>query len=313
MSTIYTLKSFTFVKTFDLSDFQKKWFYLMLLALVWGSSFILMKKALLGLNPIDLGGLRIVIASLTLFIIGFNSMRGISLRDWKWIFAGGMLSSFFPPFLFALAQTQLDSGITAIFNSTVPLLTSIVGMSMFGAMLNKKQFLGIFIGLFGTIVLIVSGMELVPDQNYWYAGFILLSALGYAFNINIIKSKLAHLSALTLTTSSFAVAFLPALLLVINSGFFSEITINVPMQNAMWYVVALAIFGTALANMYFNKLIHVSSPVFAASVTYLIPLVAILWAVWDGERITIYQLLGGLIILFGVWMVNKKKSTKNPR
>ena len=266
-----------------------------------------MKKALVGLSAIEVGGLRIVIASLVLFGLGFRSLFRINLRDWKWIFAGGLLSSFFPPFLFALAQTELDSGITAIFNSTVPLLTTLVGVSMFGASFNRKQLIGVFIGLLGTMVLIISGMELVPDQNYGYAVFILLSALGYAFNINIIKSKLPHLSALAVTTGSFAVAFLPALLLVVYSGFFNEISHNVQMQDAMWYVIALAILGTALANMYFNKLIHVSSPVFAASVTYLIPLVAIFWAVWDGERINLYQLLGGFIILFGVWLVNKKK------
>lgn len=278
-----------------------------LLALVWGSSFILIKKALIGLSPIQLGGLRIVIASLTLFVLGFKSLKKISLRDWQWVFIGGLTSSFFPPFLFALAQTELDSGITAIFNSTVPLLTILVGIGLFGALLSRRQLLGVFIGLFGTVSLIVSGMELVPDQNYWYAGFILLSALGYAFNINIIKSKLPHLSALALTTGSFAVAFVPAVFLVIYSGFFNEIGQNVQMQDALWYLLALAILGTAVANMYFNKLIHVSSPVFAASVTYLIPLVAILWGVWDGESINAYQLLGGLIILFGVWLVNKKK------
>lgn len=290
-----------------MSDYVKKWVYLIILSLVWGSSFILMKKALLGLTAIEVGGLRIIIASMTLFILGFKSLSNITKRDWKWIFFGGLLSSFFPPFLFALAQTELDSGITAIFNSTVPLLTTLVGAGLFGAFFNKKQLLGVFIGLFGTLALIISGMELVPHQNYWYATFILLSALGYAFNINIIKSKLPHLSALAVTTGSFAVAFLPALVLVIHSGLFNEVFDNAPMQEALWYVLALAIFGTAIANMYFNKLIHVSSPVFAASVTYLIPLVAIFWGVWDGERITIYQLGGGLIILFGVWLVNKKK------
>lgn len=266
-----------------------------------------MKRALLGLTAIEVGGLRIIIASLTLFILGFKSIRNLSSRDWKWIFIGGLLSSFFPPFLFALAQTQLDSGVTAIFNSTVPLLTSIVGVGMFGAFLNKRQLVGVFIGLFGTVALIVSGMELVPDQNYWYSIYVLLSALGYAVNINIIKNKLPHLSALAVTTGSFAVAFLPALILVGYSGFFTEISNSLPMQNAMWYVLALAILGTAIANMYFNKLIHVSSPVFAASVTYLIPLVAIFWGVWDGEKVTAYQLIGASIILLGVWLVNKKK------
>ncbi len=266
-----------------------------------------MKKALLGLSAIEVGGLRILIAAITLFILGFKSILNLSKREWKWIFIGGLLNSFFPPFLFALAQTELDSGITAIFNSTVPLLTTLVGVGLFGAFLNKRQLLGVFIGLFGTVALIISGMELVPDQNYWYTTFILLSALGYAININIIKNKLPHLSALTVTTGSFAVAFLPALVIMGYSDFFTTISTSVPMQNAMCYVLALAIFGTAIANMYFNKLIHVSSPVFAASVTYLIPLVAIFWGVLDGEKVTFYQLIGAGIILFGVWLVNKKK------
>jgi len=294
-------------KIYSVTDSQKKWFYLIILSLVWGSSFILMKKALLGLSAIEVGGLRIIIASITLFILGFKSIINISGRDWKWIIVGGLLSSFFPPFLFAIAQTELDSGITAIFNSTVPLLTTIVGAGLFGAFFNKKQLVGVFIGFLGTLILIISGMELVPDQNYAYATFILLSALGYAFNINIIKSKLPHLSALAVTTGSFAVAFIPALVLVIYSGFFTNFTANTEMHEAMWYVMALAIFGTAIANMYFYKLIHVSSPVFAASVTYLIPLVAIFWGVLDGELLNWYQLGGGFIILFGVWLVNKKK------
>ena len=292
-----------------MTDYQKKWLYLVLLSFIWGSSFILIKKALVGFTALQLGGLRIVFASLTLFVFGFRSLSIIKLADWKWLIIAGFTSSFFPPFLFALAQTQLDSGITSIFNSIVPLMTTLVGIALFGAIITKRQILGVFIGLFGTVALIVAGMEFTPDQNYWYAIFILLSALGYAFNINIIKRHLTHLGPLTITTASFAVAFVPAIFLVIYSGFFEEITKNVQMHNTIWYLLALAIIGTAWANILFNKLIHISSPVFAASVTYTIPLVAVLWGVWDGEILDIYQLIGGVIILFGVWLVNKKKRT----
>lgn len=290
-----------------MNDYTKKWLYLVLLSFIWGSSFILIKKALLGFTPLQLGGLRIVFASLTLFFLGFRSLTKIKITDWKWLIIAGLTSSFFPPFLFALAQTQLDSGITSIFNSIVPLLTTLVGISLFGAIITKRQVLGVFIGLFGTVALIAAGMEFTPDQNYWYAIFVLLSALGYAFNINVIKRHLSHMNSLTLTTASFAVAFVPAIVLVIYSGFFGEIQENVQMHNAIWYLLALAVLGTAWANIFFNKLIHMSSPVFAASVTYTIPLVAVFWGVWDGETINAYQLVGGAIILFGVWLVNKKK------
>jgi len=286
---------------------NKKWIYLIILSLVWGSSFILIKKALIGLTAVQLGSLRIVFASTFLFAFGYRSLRRPSITDWKWILLAGLLSSFFPPFLFSLAQTELDSGVTSIFNSVVPLFTTIVGLALFGALITKRQIAGVLIGLFGTLALIVTGMEFDPSQNYWYSIFILLSALGYALNINIIKKHLAHLSPLAVTTGSFAVAFVPASIIVFYSGFFNEVGSDVQMQNALWYLLALAFLGTAVANIYFNKLIHLSNPVFAASVTYTIPIVAVLWGVWDGETINLYQLIGGAIILFGVYLVNRKK------
>ncbi|MBD0777004.1 EamA family transporter [Maribacter sp. ANRC-HE7] len=290
-----------------MNETVRKWIYLIILSLVWGSSFILIKKALIGLTAIQLGGLRIVLASSFLFVFGYRSVWRLTLRDWKWIVFAGLLSSFFPPFLFALAQTQLDSGVTSIFNSVVPLLTTIVGIVLFGVLVTKKQILGVAIGLLGTLVLIVTGMEFSQDQNYWYSIYIILSALGYALNINIIKKHLAHLSPLAVTTGSFAVAFVPALAIVHYTGFFGSIGSNVEMQRSMWFLLILAVLGTAVANIYFNKLIHLSSPVFAASVTYVIPIVAVLWGVWDGESINVYQLMGGVIILFGVYLVNRKK------
>lgn len=235
----------------------------------------------------------------------------LTFRDWKYILLAGLLSSFFPPFLFALAQTQLDSGVTSIFNSAVPLMTTIVGIMLFDATINKRQLAGVFIGLFGTLALILTGMEFDPNQNYWYSIFILLSALGYALNINIIKKHLAHLSPLAVTTGSFAIAFIPAIIVVFYSGFFNAIGNDVQMQNSLWFLLALALLGTAVANIYFNKLIHISNPVFAASVTYTIPIVAVLWGIWDGETISFYQLIGGGIILFGVYLVNRKKRPSN--
>jgi len=289
------------------NEYNRKWVYLIILSLVWGSSFILIKRALLGFTALQLGSLRIVFASSFLFVVGYRSLRTMTLKDWKWIFMAGLLSSFFPPFLFALAQTQLDSGVTSIFNSVVPLFTTIVGIVLFATIITKRQIAGVFIGLFGTLALIVTGMEFDPNQNYRYSVYILLSALGYALNINIIKKHLGHLSPLAVTTGSFAVAFVPALFITFYSGFFNEIGSNVQMQNSLWYLLALALLGTAIANIYFNKLIHLSSPVFAASVTYTIPIVAVLWGVWDGETINLYQLIGGAIILFGVYLVNRKK------
>ncbi|SKB31702.1 DMT family transporter [Maribacter arcticus] len=290
-----------------MKNIDQKWGYLIILSMIWGSSFILIKKSLLGFTPIQVGGLRILFASLLLFLIGFKSLKTLEKADWKWVVVAGLCSSFFPPFFFALAQTEISSGITSILNSVAPLFTTLVGIALFGLALKGRQILGVFIGLLGTVVLIAAGMENNINQNYWYSFFIIFSALGYAFNINIIKKHLSHLSPLAVTTASFGVSFFPALILLIYSGVFSHFVDSAAMQQAVWYLLALALLGTALANILFNKLIKLSSPVFAASVTYLIPLVAVLWGFLDGERISMVQLLGGLIILFGVWLVNRKK------
>jgi drug/metabolite transporter (DMT)-like permease len=291
-----------------LKNIDQKWGYLIILSIIWGSSFILIKKSLLGFTPMQVGGLRILFASLLLFLLGFKSLKTLRIADWKWVVIAGLCSSFFPPFFFALAQTEISSGITSILNSVAPLFTTLVGIALFGLALKGRQILGVLIGLLGTVVLIAVGMENNMNQNYWFSFFIIFSALGYAFNINIIKKHLSHLSPLAVTTASFGVAFFPALILLIYSGVFSHFADNVAMQQAVWYLLALALLGTALANILFNKLIKLSSPVFAASVTYLIPLVAVLWGFLDGERISMVQLLGGLIILFGVWLVNRKKT-----
>lgn len=291
-----------------MKNINQKWLYLIILSFIWGSSFILIKRSLVGYTPLQVGGLRIVFASTLLFIIGFRSLKTLSKTDWKWIGIAGLCSSFFPPFFFALAQMEISSGITSILNSVAPLFTTLVGIALFGLMLKGRQVLGVLIGLFGTVVLIAAGMENNVNQNYWYSLFIIFAALGYAFNINIIKKYLSHLSPLAVTTASFGVAFFPALIILMYTGVFQQFIHNSAMHQAVWYIMALAFLGTALANILFNKLIKLSSPVFAASVTYLIPLVAVLFGFLDGENISFIQLLGGLIILFGVWLVNRKKT-----
>ncbi|MGC1514069.1 MAG: DMT family transporter [Maribacter sp.] len=291
---------------------EQKWVYLIVLSLIWGSSFILIKRSLLGFTPLQVGGLRIVFASAALFLIGFKTLTTLRQKDWLWVAIAGMCSSFFPPFFFAIAQTEINSGVTSILNSVAPLFTTLVGIALFGLAFRRNQIVGVVVGLLGTVVLIVAGMEFKPDQNYWYSLFIIFSALGYAFNINIIKTKLSHLTPLAVTTASFGVACIPGLLVLINTGLFKEFASNQAMHDAVWYLLALALMGTAVANILFNKLIQLSSPVFAASVTYLIPLVAVLWGLLDGERITAHQFFGGLIILFGVWLVNRKRKLPNP-
>ncbi len=288
-----------------------KWFYLIALSLIWGSSFILIKKALIGLEASQLGSIRIIFSSVFIFFIAWKKIFTIKKNEWKWITLSAFLGSFFPAFLFAFAEKEIDSSVASIINSIVPLNTLILGMIIFKIQSTKRQIVGVLLGFFGTYLLISSGLQLNPDQNYNYAGLVILCSFLYALNVNIIKKYLQHLSALTITVGHFTAIIIPAVLVFLFSDFDFYSLEKEEVKISIFYVFILALFGTALAKIIFNKLIKISSPVFASSVTYSMLIVSIFWGIVDGEKFSIYQLIATFIIVFGVILTNKKSKIKN--
>jgi len=286
---------------------NQKWIYLGILALVWGSSFILMKKALIGLTPIQLGALRILIAAIFLLLIGHKSIKEIQRKHWRYIAYTAILGTFIPVFLFAYAVSGIDSSIASILNSLTPFNTLIFGASFFGFTFKKQQLIGILIGLIGTIILILKGADLNPNQNYWFSILIIVASIGYAFNVNIVKKHLHDISALSIVAGNFLLLIIPALLVLSMTDFFATFQMNQTSINSLGYITILAIVGTGLAKVLYNKMVHLATPIFASSVTYLIPIVAVFWGILDGEKLSFIQLFAAVIILLGVYLVNKKK------
>ncbi len=288
---------------------NRKWVYLIVLSVIWGTSYILIKKGLEGFSPIQLGAVRIVMAALFLFIIGFRSLRTISKKEWFWVGVSGIIGSFVPMFLFAYAETEIDSSIASILNSLVPLFTLFIGLMAFGVKFTKNQFLGVTIGLVGATFLIFFGTKVNPDQNYWYAGFVVIATICYACNANIIKNKLQDVSPMGIAVGNFSVILLPGIVILFFSGFLDKEVVEGPyFLSSLGYIVILCIMGTCVAKVMFNKLVQISNAVFSVSVTYLIPIVGIFWGLIDGEKFSIKQLLAALVILLGVYLVNKKKT-----
>lgn len=287
---------------------QSKWIYLFVLSLIWGSSFILIKKSLIGLTPLQLGALRILISGLFIFLFGFYKLKSVKRKYWKWLIISGFLGTFFPSFLFAFAETEIDSAVASILNSLVPLNTILMGFAVFKIASTKRQVLGVIIGFTGTAILIGKGAQLNPGQNYLYAGLVVISAIMYAANVNIIKKYLQEVNALTIATGNFASIVIPAFIVLLFTKFFTSETFNQPeLKQAIVYVIILSAFGTALAKVMFNKLVQMSTPVFASSVTYLMPIVAVVWGLLDGESFSFVQGLATLLILAGVYLANRRK------
>jgi drug/metabolite transporter (DMT)-like permease len=286
---------------------QQKWLSLVFLSIVWGSSFILMKKALIGVTPIQLGALRMIITAVFLLLVGFKSIQRIQKKHWIYIAYTALLGTFIPGFLFAYAIYGIDSSIVSILNSFTPFNTLIFGALVFGFSFKRKQLVGILVGLIGTLILILKGANLNPDQNYWYALLIIIASVGYAFNVNIVKKYLQDLDALAITTGNFLLLLVPATIVLSCTDFFSTFKTDSVGLESLGYISILSIVGTGIAKTMFNRLVHISTPIFSSSVTYLIPIVAIVWGVLDGEKLSEIQILAGIIILFGVYLVNKTK------
>lgn len=282
-----------------------KWVLLSILSLIWGSSFILIKKGLIGLSPIQLGSLRILFAGFFLILVGFKSLSKISFQQWKFIALTAFFGTFIPAYLFAIAQTEIDSSVSSILNSLTPLNTLVLGSLAFGLHFRRNQIIGVIIGLIGSALLILNGAMNHPEQNYYYALLVIIASICYATNVNLVKKHLSGMAPLSITTGNFLVLLLPAALILYFTDFLNVVSIP-QVQHSMLFIVVLGVIGTGIANIIFFKLIQLSSPVFATSVTYLIPIVAFFWGLLDHEMLTPIQFLGAFIVLIGVYLSAKK-------
>src|SRR5687767_11950801 len=184
---------------------QLKWYLLIILSLIWGSSFILIKRGLEGLNPFQLGSLRIIFCAVFLLIIGFKTLKNIPQGQWKYIALTALMGTFLPAFLFSIAQMQINSSVSAILNSLTPLNTLILGATVFGLGFQRRQLIGVVIGLVGCVLLIYNGAINNPNQNYYYALFVVVASICYATNVNLVKKYLSDLTPLTISTGNFTV------------------------------------------------------------------------------------------------------------
>ncbi|MUP38429.1 DMT family transporter [Labilibaculum euxinus] len=291
---------------------NKAWFQfliLLLLAFIWGSSFILMKIGLKSFSSEQAAGIRMLLASLVLLPYSIKNLKFLKKKDLKSLLIAGFIGSFIPAFLFTKAQTQIDSALAGMLNSLTPIFTLAIGILLHKTKFKWLQVTGLVIGLIGALGLITSGKELALGNVNSYALLIVLATVFYGININEIKSKLSHLTGIQITSLAFFFTG-PAALIYLATTDFEPV-----LQSPNWPVhflalAALGIIGTALAMLLMNSLIRYSSAIYASSVTYIIPIFAIFWGVIDGETITILHLTCMACILLGVYLTNKRKKVQ---
>ncbi|WP_462247362.1 DMT family transporter [Ekhidna sp.] len=285
------------------------WILLLVLAFIWGSSFILIKKGLIGLEPGEVGSLRIVAASLFLLPSAVKRVKLVDKSKLIYFTSVGLLGSLVPAFLFAIAQTQLESAITGVLNGLVPIFTILIALLFFKQKQTNKVYLGVVIGFVGTAILITAGNGNSLSGINAYALLVVLATICYASNLNLIKQKLNDIHAVTVTSVSLLlVGPLAAIYLFGYTGFWQKLMTVEGTGLATFYISLLGIFGTAIALIIFNRVLQMKDALFASSVTYIIPVFAVMWGVLDGEKLYLWHYIGMVAVGIGVYIANTNRA-----
>lgn len=281
------------------------WAKLFTLALIWGSSFWLIKMGLLTFTPVEVAAVRLAAAAAFLAPFAIVRMHRLKRHQWFVVASVGLTGSLLPAFLFALAQTRIDSGVTGALNALTPLFTLIIGAIIFRQWVTGRTVFGLLIGLGGTLMLVLLNASGQLTINS-YALFIVAATFCYGMNLNLIKTYLPDQTPLTITGVSLLMVLPVAVLYLIGPGEVASKLTDTTAWGSFTAVVVLGVVGTALALILFNHLVQIATTVFASSVTYLIPIVAMTLGVLSGETIGAYQFAGMGFILLGVWLANRK-------
>lgn len=288
----------------------KNWSLLVILTLIWGSSFILIKKGLEVFSPGEVGAYRMVAAATILLPLSLPRIKNLNKTQVKNLILAGLLGSFFPAFLFPIAQTQLSSSLTGVLNALTPLFVVLVGAIFFNTKITRRNAFGLFIALIGVTVLVTykdgGGWESLQGINA-YGLFVIAACICYSFNLHVIKTRFSKLKSIEISSISLLM-ILPLALIYLFAGtqFSYKLATHPGAFQALGYVTILGMVGTAAALILFNIMVKSASPFFASLVTYTIPIVAIMWGVLDGEVLLIGHYIGIAGVILGVWIGNRK-------
>ena len=284
----------------------KSWLVLIILSLIWGSSYILIKKSLTVYDSTQVACLRLAISAIAFIPVVAIRWKKIDWSRWKALLVVGLTGTGIPAFMFSIAQTEISSSIAGVLNSLTPLFTLVLGILIFGRNAAWAKTLGVLIGLVGAAMLIMFGKEAGIQGNPWYGLFVIVGCICYAISSNTVGTYLQDMSSLTLSAAAFSMVGLPALFYLFSTDFTNVLTTQEGAVLALGYVTILAIFGTVLASIIFFQLVQWTTPVFASMISYLVPAVALAWGAVDGEAITWVHFMGLGLILSGVYLVKSK-------
>lgn len=282
------------------------WFIFIILSIIWGSSFIMMKEGLLHLSAFQVASLRIVFSGMVLLPSAIRHFKIIPRNKLMIIFMSGVLGSLLPAYLFCTAEMGIDSALAGTLNSLTPIFVIITGFLFFKSKTEGNKMLGIVIAFMGSILLLISKGHMQESQNLLYVSFVVLATIFYGFNVNMVFRHLKHIGSLQIAAVALTLNAIPALIVLYFTGYFSLPLTSTAVLYSTGHAALLGILGTALASIIFYKLVKSAGAVFASMVTYGIPVIANIWGLVYGEEVGWKQFGCLLLILSGVYLANRK-------
>jgi drug/metabolite transporter (DMT)-like permease len=276
-----------------------------------------MKKGMYSLNGeqifsfTQVAALRMVFAGLVLLPFAIRGLRKIKqVKDYGFLLVVGGLGNFVPAFLFTYAETKLSSGYAGMLNSFTPIFTITIGVFFFQTKLISNQIIGLIIGTIGMIALMFFGNSLEGNGGWAHILAIVFATMMYGLSLNTIKHKLQHLKSFEISSIALLLVLLPAIISAYSLGSLDVLKSNENATSAIGFIAVLGVIGTAFAVILFNRLISLKDALFASSVTYFIPIVAVLIGFSFNETINMGQIFSMAIVLLGVFLVNWKGTKK---
>ena len=291
----------------------RQWLTLLLIAGIWGSSFILIKRGLYGpeggelFTNLQVGSLRIVIAAIVMLPFVFRNTSLLKAGKLKFYLVVGLCGNALPAFLFATAQTHIPSALAGMLNTLVPLFSLVIAFFVFHVRVRIGQIVGIALGLISAAGLLLKSSSVLENtNNIWYALLVVGATICYAISLNIIKQFLQEEPPVAITGLSLVLVSPIGFAILFSTDFVHRLTTFEGAYYGLGAVSILAVLGTAIALILFNRLVQETNTVFASSVTYLVPVFAILWGLGDGETLEVLQLIFAGTMVAGIYLINRK-------
>jgi len=281
------------------------WTLLILCALIWGCSYFLIKHALKGFDPIQVADLRILSGGFVLLPFILLAFKKIPFKDYKYVFICSVAGNGVPIYFYPLAQTHISSSVIGIINSLTPLATYFIGILFYGLPNKKLKFIGVMLGFLGALCLVLFKSQVELKAEILFLFIALSVPFMYGLSSNVLKKHLTGLPSLGLTSLMYFMLFVPSIPLLFYLKIPEKIQESALAKEALPYALTLGVMGTAVAMSLFNILIKRTDIMFAASVSYLMPIVAIFLGLVDGETIGLPEFLGLGLILSGVLLINR--------